>query len=207
MTYNDITIYQYQQIRELVEEKLSDYDTQVALIAILFGMTEDEVLDLPMNKYKKYAEKIQFLLESPKPQADASRKIRINGKKYWIMRDLNKMTAAQFIDYQSLTKDGSDKHLHQILALYIIPKGKEYGKGYDVAEAATEIQHHLSLQQAINLSFFLHLRQVKSLRHTAICLMVMSGLMSKIGSKRMRAKMKMINSKMKQILSTKNGVG
>lgn len=207
MTYSDINIIQYQAIREALSDGLDDVSLQSRLIAIVYGMDEDEVLDLPLDKYQKYSKGIRFLLDKPEDREYRRRTIRINGRRYRIMRDARDFTAAQWIDYVSWIKAGTDANLHNILSTILIPKGREYNKGYDITEVAGEIQQHLDIQTA--LVFFLHLRrrQSKSFRRGLHYSEAMTRILSKLGRKEIRQRMKDLNRKIREVLSHRDGAG
>lgn len=208
MTYRDISVKQYEAIRELADEQLSDLDTQTALLSILFEKTEDEILDLPMEKYQKLAHQAKFILTPPQPNKKVPKRLKINGKKYYILADVNKMSAGQFIDYQSFVKSGTDKHLHNILSCFIIPIGKTYGKDYDPMEVAGEIRDHLDIETAYSLLFFYQMKSKKSLLHTLHYSEAMAMMLEKTGKKRMRPMMRELKMKMRQMIGfLKSGVG
>lgn len=205
MTYEDLSIYKWQKIREVVNENLSDIDTQVSIISIIYGMSEEKVLALPMSKYNKLANGITFLLKSPEAHTNPARTIKINKQKYTIIKDGNEMTAAQFIDYNSWVKEDADANLHHILATFLVPKGKDYNQGYDTEEVAKDIQHHLDVQTAIDLCFFLQKRQKRSLLRSLRFSAVKAKVLAKLGKKELRGKMKELSQKL--TLLTKSGSG
>ena len=104
--YRDLTIGKYTtEILPLVKKAgdMEPLDLQVALIAALNGMTEQEVLNLPVPEYTQYALATKFL-ERP---LDMGRKGRI-ASRYTLgdfvlipVRDFEKMTAGIAANYGS----------------------------------------------------------------------------------------------------------
>ena len=86
MTYSDLKISQYQRIREVLNDNLPDLELQIAIIAIVYNMSEDDVLSLPMSRYNRLANGITFLLNAPEPHPNPSRTIKINKQKYFIKK-------------------------------------------------------------------------------------------------------------------------
>ena len=203
MDYSSISIFKWQKIREVVNENLSDIDTQVRIISIIYGMSEQKVLALPMSKYNKLANGITFLLKSPEAHTNPARTIKINKQKYTIIKDGNEMTAAQFIDYNSWVKEDADANLHHILATFLVPRGKDYAQGYDTEEVAQEIQHHLDVQTAIDLCFFLQKRQRRSLMRSVRYSIVKARVLARLGKKEIRQKMKELSQRLTPL--TKSG--
>lgn len=156
--YRGVTIGTYcNQILPLARrEDVDEVDKQVKIIAILNGLTEQEVLDLPLPTYTEYARATRFL-SAP---CDTGKAGRI-GSKYtigeWILRpetDWQKLTAAQFIDFQQLSKD-LEANTIALLSVFLVPEGHKYNSGYDVAEVRQAIADHLSVQDAMEiLGFF-----------------------------------------------------
>ena len=155
-SYRDLMIGRYvDEVLPLTALDLDALDLQVKLIALLSGLTEAEVLALPIADYTERAAAISFLTEP----CDASR-ARIPAR-YTLgdlvlvpTTDYTKMTAGQFIDFQTLSKE-PEKNTVPLLSVFLVPEGKAYGVGYDVAEVRRAIAERLSVQDALEaLAFF-----------------------------------------------------
>ena len=130
-----------------------EVDKQAGTIALLTGMTEREVLNLPIAEYSALARKADFLGVAPARLPRAARSYKCGD---WTLRaqmDLRKITAAQYIDFQTFAPEG-DKRLVELLSVALIPDGKEYNDGYDIAEVQAAIREHLSVEQALSLTAF-----------------------------------------------------
>lgn len=185
--YRDLTIGKYTtEILPLVKKAgdMEPLDLQVALIAALNGMTEQEVLNLPVPEYTQYALATKFL-ERP---LDMGRKGRI-ASRYTLgdfvlipVRDFEKMTAGQFIDFQQLCGD-VEKNAVPLLSVYLVPAGKNYNDGYDIREVQRAIADNLSVQDSMEvLAFFL----AKSLKLQADSLYSSRGLLKGIRNRKTR---------------------
>jgi hypothetical protein len=61
MTWKDVTVGQYQQLAEIGKMELSDLEATQETIAILFGLTINQVRQLKPTKLAAYVEQIGFL--------------------------------------------------------------------------------------------------------------------------------------------------
>lgn len=155
--YNDMSISLWREIRETMEDmgEATELEVQVALISLLSGISEDEIRNLPLKEYSEMASKTRFLLRQPNVKAVKPRNLTINGKRYDLVDDVRKLTTGQYIDYQTYMQDNEDfKNLAKVLSVFIVPKGKTYGEGYDVEEVIKELDEHLSINVALGVCFF-----------------------------------------------------
>lgn len=151
--YNDLTVGKYQEIRVLLNgEVVEEYATNISLVAILADMTEEEVMNLDLKEYKVMNQKLSFLMEQP-PKRMVANTYKICGWELDTVLAIDKMTVAQYIDYQTFVKD-VDKYLVEILSVFLIPKGHKYNEGYDIIEVQKAIRDNLSIVDAFSLSAF-----------------------------------------------------
>ena len=151
--YNDLTVGKYQEIQAVLNgEVVEEYATNISLVAILSDMTEDEVMNLDLKEYKVMNQKLSFLMEQP-PKRMVANTYKICGWELDTVLAIDKMTVAQYIDYQTFVKD-VDKYLVEILSVFLIPKGHKYNEGYDIIEVQKAIRDNLSIVDAFSLSAF-----------------------------------------------------
>lgn len=151
--YNDLTVGKYQEIRVLLNgEVVDEYSTNIQLVSILSDMTEDEVLSLELTQYKALNQKLSFLLQDP-PKRMIANVYKIGGYELETMLAIDKMSVAQYVDYQTFVKD-TDKFLVEMLSIFLIPKGHKYNDGYDIIEVQKAIRDNLSIVDAMSLSAF-----------------------------------------------------
>lgn len=161
MNWGDLTIRQYEEITKAYKE--NDDDLIYKLIAIVKGISYDEVLEKPWNEVEKWAADIKFLAQKPKSRM-ARKEYVINGKEYETSFDMTSITTAQYIDFQ-MTAPQSEERIADFLSIILIPKGKTYNKGYNIQEVQEDIYNYFKIEDAMGLSaFFLHLFQ-KSIRY------------------------------------------
>lgn len=179
--YNDLTVGKYQEIRVLLNgEVVDEYSTNIQLVSILSDMTEDEVLSLELTQYKALNQKLSFLLQEP-PKRMIANVYKIGGYELETMLAIDKMSVAQYVDYQTFVKD-TDKFLVEMLSIFLIPKGHKYNDGYDIIEVQKAIRDNLSIVDAMSLSAFFLLWSQSLMKAT------LTSLIKK--AKKMKKKMK-----------------
>jgi hypothetical protein len=153
-SYSKLSIGKYQEVLECI----GTGDYSAGIIAVLNDMDIDEVLNLPLSEYRNLSNKASFLLDSPQP-AKVCMEYKLGSFKLEVLCNLSKMTAGQYIDYQTFVKE-PDKYLVEMISVFLIPKGCKYNEGYDIMEVQKAIRECLSISDALALSaFFLNLSQ------------------------------------------------
>lgn len=147
--YKDLTVEKYLQLQEVDWTSMEEIDIQSTMISILADMDVDDVLDLPINEYRKMAAQLQFMTVEPKVKPRKIDKVKINGKEFYVLKDVKDMTAGQYIDYQSYIQQNDIKMLPYTLSCVIIPKGKKYGE----VDAIEDIMQ-LSVEEALTIANF-----------------------------------------------------
>ena len=203
-SYNKLTIGKFIELQDMDYTGMSEIDIQVKIISILAEMDETDVMDLPLPEYKELASATRFLSTPPKYEAKLPKKIVIDGKEFDVISDVKKMTAGQYIDYQTYIGMKDNKYLPHILSCFIIPKGEKYGetKLEDIIQLFTD---KLNILYALSISaFFLHKWQ--SL--TKATLRYLTWKMKRMKRKEKNQEVKEKIEKAISLLNTiKNGVG
>lgn len=210
MTYYDLTIDKYLQIKEILEEGTDDLNIQVQMIAVLDECDEDDVLDLPIDEYKEKVRMIDFLSSPVVPSPKCPKTITIAGQVYETVQDIKKFTAGQYIDYETLMKsEDFYAHIPNILACLFIPKGKDYGKDYDIMEVADKIRYNVSIGMAIDVCFFFMMKSRRLINRMLDCLVLETKIqMRKTRNREVKTKMKEALMKIQELQdSLENGTG
>lgn len=124
MTWNDVTVFQYQQLMNIyVREDVDDLET--ATLSILFNKTENEVLSLTQQERKEWLKQIEFVHEPPKGKPLP--RIRCNnGKVYNCVYDVRQIRAGRYVEAKHFAK-APDENLHRIAASMVVPTRKVWG--------------------------------------------------------------------------------
>ena len=209
MTYYDLTIDKYLQIKEALENIEDELNAQVTLLSILNECTEDDLLDLPLTEYHKKVADLAFLSEPLNPKPNCPKTITIDEEVYEVVRDVKQFTAGQYIDYNTLIKsEDFYSVIPNILACFFIPKGKDYGKDYDIMEVAKKIRNNVSIGLAMDVCFFFQMRSIRSINRMLDSLVLMTKIQMRKANKETKPKMKIALEKIQQLRDSFNaGVG
>ena len=199
--YRNLPVGKWLEIMELSkDENVDALEQQVKTIAILTGLTDDEVLDLPIMEYKSLAAKTMFLENEYDGKLQIAKSYGLNGMELIPVKDLNKITTAQYVDYQTFSKEG-DMYLVQTLSTLLVPKGKKYNDGYDMDAVQQAIRDNLSVADVLSLYAFFLTKWVKSIKDSQTFL---DKEIRKISNKTMRER---LMKQMQEMHSKTNGVG
>ena len=162
--YRDLPIGMYLDICEIDRRSdIEELHKQVTILSLLSGKSEDEVYDLPIGEYKEMVRKSHFLFKEYEGEV-LTAKTYICGE--WVLAptsDYRKITAAQYIDFQTFAKD-AEKNIVEILSTMLIPKGKKYNQDYDVIELQKALREHLSVADALSLLAFFFVQYRESIK-------------------------------------------
>lgn len=152
MTWENITISQYRRICDLSDSGLGELEFVAKLLEIVLGKTEKEILDMPVDEFRQKMGMLAFLKEPLEPAMHRPHYV-VDGKKYRLTLNADKMTAGQYIDYTTtLREDGGNYAL--LTAILLVPEGKEYAEGYDVRELAEEFGDRFRIVDVLGICFF-----------------------------------------------------
>lgn len=154
-TYDKLTLDKWAQIAALHGRTFDDdLDVQVAVLAVLADKSEREILNLPVTEYAALTARAAFLLEEPKPSNITHRfkALKLEGWTLIPTTDLRKLTTAQYIDFQTLLQ--ADATIEVLLSCFLVPEGKTYCDGYDVAELQRALASTLTVPDALALKAF-----------------------------------------------------
>ena len=154
-SYARLPIGKYLEICSISKDEQKDeLQKQVEIISILTDMEEDEILNLPIDKYKELVVSSRFLSKQCEGVTGKIAKEYKIGE--WTLvptTDTRKVTTSQYYDFQEYAKQGEDG-LVGVLSCFLVPKGKTYNKDYDVVEVQDAIKEYLSVYDVLNLSAF-----------------------------------------------------
>lgn len=162
--YRNLPIGKYLEICDLArDENVDPLTQQVKTISILTGLTEDEVLALPIMEYKELAGKTKFLEKDYDGKLQIAKSYGLNGMELIPVKDITKINVAQYVDFQTFSKEG-DKYIVESLSTLLIPKGKKYNEGYEISDVHKAIRENLSVADVLSLSAFFLEKWVKSIK-------------------------------------------
>lgn len=159
--YTNLPLGLYLDIDAVLQSDAEDIDKQVRIIALLDGTTPEAVLALPLKEYSAKAAATEFLRHDCPPISAPSRVI--SGDLVLIpTKDFTNITTAQYVDFQTFSKGGTAK-LPELIAVLLVPEGRNYNDGYDVAQVVRVVRD-LPLPVALGLSAFFFGQLVQSIQ-------------------------------------------
>lgn len=167
-SYRELPIGKYLEICEIArDENVDPLTEQVKIISILTDESEEDILRLPIAEYKDMSRRLTFLSKAYDGETRIAKSYRIGGMELIPEKDLSKITTAQFIDFQTFSKEG-ERYYVEVLSTLMIPKGKKYNEGYDIADVHKAIRDNLSVADVLSLSAFFLEKWLRSIKDSAI---------------------------------------
>lgn len=155
-SWDDVPISVYNRIVEVTEdETASDMEQNLSVLAILCEVSEEGIYSLPVAEVKNLLKQIDWLNDFDFDKTFDRKKVKINNRTYKVMTDLNRMTVAQYMDFQNFWhSENRNRVMGNILACICIPEGKNYAEDYDAIEVAKELYDHCPITLYNSLLFF-----------------------------------------------------
>lgn len=169
-SWKDVTIDEYFDLFEkLSDDTLTDYEKIIIKIAFITGKSEDEIWNLSWQDFRNLQVESLWMEEFKLKENVKFNTIEINGEKYSIDTNLQNFTVAQYIDFQTFfpKRKTNERVIGNILACFIIPKGKKYAEGYNIQELVENINSNLDIMTANEIMFFFLKQYLISIRATA----------------------------------------
>ena len=152
--YKSLPLGKYLDICQVCEdESLEEIDRQVKILSILSDMPEEEILHLPIPKYKEMVVASRFLEDVDKSRHKAARLYIVGDWQLVPTLDYRKMETAQYVDFQTFAPM-VETHMAELLSCLLVPVGCRYNEGYDILEVQQALKDNLSVTDALSLSAF-----------------------------------------------------
>ena len=165
--YRKLPIGKYNEIVKLCETEMDEVDRKVSIVAILTGLTEDEVLALPITDFTECCAKAKFI-DLPCPETlipSVSKSYPVGGFNLVPVTDMRKVTTAQYIDFITFSKD-KEHNIVEMLSCFLVPKGMDYNEGYDILDVHNAIKEEMSVAEVIALLAFFFGSWTRSINST-----------------------------------------
>lgn len=159
-SYNNLPMGKYQRVIEALKDKEDAIDAHAEMLAILYDMTAQDVMNLPLEKYQELSENCSFLLQDLPPiKGRICKEYKFGDMVLVPTTNVKQFTAAQYIDYQQMIKE--DDKLIELMSCLLVPKGCKYAQGYDIADVHKVIAEYMCVSDVMEMSAFF-LRKLKS---------------------------------------------
>lgn len=165
-SYSALPLGGYLRILDLIENAGDDPEgLQPRVLAVLSGLTEEEVLDMPIADYMRGVRASSFLKDEPESGSRIRGAYECGGFRLAPVRDFRDVTAAQYIDFQGFAGGGRGRFV-EILSCLLVPEGRRYGEGYDPLEVQAAIRGLMNVPDGLSLHAFFLRSWAKSMRRT-----------------------------------------
>lgn len=165
--YRKLPIGKYIDIVKLCETEMDEVDRKVKIVGILTGLTDDEVLALPLTDFTECCAKARFI-DQPCPETlipSVSKSYPVGGINLVPVTDMRKVTTAQYIDFITFSKD-KEHNIVEMLSCFLVPKGMDYNEGYDILDVHNAIKEEMSVAEVLAVLAFFFGSWTKSLHST-----------------------------------------
>ena len=165
--YRKLPIGKYNEIVKLCETEMDEVDRKVRIVGILTGLTDDEVLALPLTDFTECCAKAKFI-DLPCPETlipSVSKSYPVGGFNLVPVTDMRKVTTAQYIDFLSFSKD-KEHNIVEMLSCFLVPKGMDYNEGYDILDVHNAIKEEMSVAEVLAVLAFFFGSWTRSLHST-----------------------------------------
>lgn len=155
-SWRDVTINEYFDLVDRLSEVTEDYEKEVVKISFVTGIPESDVWNLQLQEFRDYQSKSGWLNRFDISKDVKFSNITIDGEKYSVDTNLQNFTVSQYIDFQTFypKRKNNPKVIGNILACFIVPKGKTYADGYDIQKLVSDINDKLDILTANEVMFF-----------------------------------------------------
>lgn len=165
--YRKLPIGKYNEIVKLCETEMDEVDRKVKIVGILTGLTDDEVLALPLTDFTECCAKARFI-DQPCPETlipSVSKSYPVGGFNLVPVTDMRKVNTAQYIDFLTFSKD-KEHNIVEMLSCFLVPKGMDYNEGYDILDVHNAIKEEMSVAEVLAVLAFFFGSWTKSLHST-----------------------------------------
>lgn len=165
--YRKLPIGKYNEIVKLCETEMDEVDRKVKIVGILTGLTDDEVLALPITDFTECCAKAKFI-DLPCPETlipSVSKSYPVGEFNLVPVTDMRKVTTAQYIDFLAFSKD-KEHNIVEMLSCFLVPKGMDYNEGYDILDVHNAIKEEMSVAEVLALLAFFFGSWTRSINST-----------------------------------------
>jgi hypothetical protein len=157
MTWNELTVWQYQQIYPIVTKPEKDWtnlDVESKLVGIIYNLTDTQVDSLTIQQFNNLRATLSFL--DDKIEGKPVKYTEVNGKRYRFIYDVQQIKAARYIESKVFSTDLVG-NLHKLAASMVMPQRRTwYGRWVDDTYDAAKHSDYAADLQASNFVHIYH---------------------------------------------------
>lgn len=153
--WNCVSIKKYYDILDIINDSDDEITKNVKIVALLMDKDEEEIWNMDMIQAGDYISRLQFLGKFDFPK-NPNMNIKLPGYDLEVIKDITKITVAQYVDFQNYVKMPLREGMEKILSVFLIPEGCRYNEGYDIIDLQNVIRENMSFRVGQSLfAFFL----------------------------------------------------
>ena len=155
--WDEVSLGLYKKLASIAgDDDLGPEEKTVEIAAVLCDCSPEDIWNLDMGDAKSLFAKITWINEFKPDFSEPTKKTyTLGGTVYEICFDINRMTVAQYVDFQNVYGDGIKlDNMSEILSCWFIPKGHKYIEDYDAEKTIKDINDYLPFIEAQRLCFF-----------------------------------------------------
>lgn len=129
--WSDVKIIDFIKIQQIIKDKsfeqeyedatLCEFERFLHLVAILSDEDVSVIRQIDLSELGKIRTALDFIFHPEQIEKRLPQFFKHKGKYYRVVSDVRKLTAGEYIDLSTYTKDGNDDNLHKIMALFCYP--------------------------------------------------------------------------------------
>jgi hypothetical protein len=124
MRFEDLTVFQYQELYKIQKSTLDYEDKATQCVSVLTGKTEREIESMPLKDFNTAVSSISTIFEQANLTYEPKRFISINGSRFGICYEPAKLNAGQYLTVQHFMKGDVVENMHYIIASLTYPVKK-----------------------------------------------------------------------------------
>ena len=150
--WRDLPLGVYLDILDIQRTEQDELARQAAILAALTGMNASDVLQLPLDEYKRLRAASEFLgQECPDDLVRTADRYDCPPFTLVPVKDYDKLTVAQYVDFQTFAQE-PEAHLPELLSVFLVPEGHRYMEGYEAKDVQASIRDWLNVADALGLA-------------------------------------------------------
>ena len=154
-SWESITYFEFEQLAQISEADIPENYKTTHILSILTGESIEDIENLPITIFMKLSRELSFLNEQPKTVPHKN-EYEVNGRKYILQAEVDKICTAQFLDYNNYSKE-ENPSTTKIASCFLVPEGHSYGDGYDINQVMFDIGC-MPFQDVNSIAFFLQIQ-------------------------------------------------
>ena len=152
---NKLTIGQFQRITDIDNDISNPLHHRLMTLSVLTDKEEDVLRSMGFIELQNEIDKVNKEWDYEVKEIPRKTKLEINGKVYFPITDLQKITAGQLIDMSSMAAEEKDiiPNLHKIAAIICRANKREYSTK-DFEERSLFLQQHCLAEDIYSIAVF-----------------------------------------------------